>query len=323
MNDGDMTSGDAAAVRRTLGWMVVSSLLFAIVMVSVRLFLSDLPPVQTALLRYLFGICLLLPFVGKSVPLIWRSPARGALAARGLLHGIAVSLWFFSIQQIPLADVNAMLNLGPVWATIGAAVFLGERLRLRRVSAILLSFAGAMIIIKPGFAEIGLGTMAVMCTAAFFAFSDLIAKQLKRHHDDRFIILSLSVTIAAVTAPLAIAVWQPPSMMNWIGVMVIGTAATLGHVTLMRSFAGPMWAAQAGKYIQLLFVILFGIALFGEIPGVSTLVGALVVLVGVSYIAVREGRQHVEPPSDLMMAGVAPRPATDTETDSAGDEQKS
>ncbi|MEL0057888.1 MAG: DMT family transporter, partial [Alphaproteobacteria bacterium] len=191
-----------------------------------------------------------------------------------------------------LADVNAILNLGPVWATIGAALFLGERLKLRRIMAILVSFAGAMIIIKPGFSDIVPGTWAVMVTAAFFAFSDLIAKQLKARHDDNLIIMALSVTIALVSLPLAIVVWQPISLLNWLGVFVIGLAATLGHMSLMRSFAGPMWAAQAGKYVQLLFVILFGITLFDEIPTLSTLAGAMVVLSAVTYIAMREGRRR-------------------------------
>ena len=187
------------AVRHALGWMVVSCMLFAIVMVAVRMLLHDLPPTQTAFLRYVVGIGLLMPFVGRQIPQIWRSPARGGFLARGILHAIAVSFWFYSIKVIPLADVNAILNLGPVWATIGAALFLGERLRLRRIMAILVSFAGAMIIIKPGFSDIVPGTWAVMVTAAFFAFSDLIAKQLKAHHDDNLIIMALSVTIALVS----------------------------------------------------------------------------------------------------------------------------
>ena len=131
-----------------------------------------------------------------------------------------------------------------------------------------------------------------MVTAAFFAFSDLIAKQLKAHHDDNLIIMALSVTIALVSLPLAIVVWQPISPLNWLGVFVIGLAATLGHMSLMRSFVGPMWAAQAGKYVQLLFVILFGITLFDEIPTLSTLAGAMVVLSAVTYIAMREGRRR-------------------------------
>lgn len=307
----DMPPPDSGrAVRHALGWMIVSSMMFAIVMLAVRMFLHDLPATQTAVLRYTVGICLLLPFVGRMVPQLWRSPVRGALFGRGVLHALGVSLWFFSINAIPLADVNAILNLSPVWATIGAALFLGERLRLRRVMAILISFAGALIIIKPGFTTIGAGTLAVMGTAALFAFSDLIAKQLKAHHDDRFIILSLSVTITLVSLPFALAVWQPMSLLNWIGILIIGVAATLGHVTLMRSFAGPMWAAQAGKYIQLLFVILFGIALFDEIPTASTLLGALVVLAGVSYIAMREGQRKA---AQDGAAGQMPRQATSEE----------
>ena len=206
------------AVRHALGWMVVSCMLFAIVMVAVRMLLHDLPPTQTAFLRYVVGIGLLMPFVGRQIPQIWRSPARGGFLARGILHAVAVSFWFYSIKVIPLADVNAILNLGPVWATIGAALFLGERLRLRRIMAILVSFAGAMIIIKPGFSDIVPGTWAVMVTAAFFAFSDLIAKQLKAHHDDNLIIMALSVTIALVSLPLAIVVWQPISPLHWLGV---------------------------------------------------------------------------------------------------------
>ena len=65
------------AVRHALGWMVVSCMLFAIVMVAVRMLLHDLPPTQTAFLRYVVGIGLLMPFVGRQIPQIWRSPARG------------------------------------------------------------------------------------------------------------------------------------------------------------------------------------------------------------------------------------------------------
>ena len=113
------------AVRHALGWMVVSCMLFAIVMVAVRMLLHDLPPTRP-----------------RSCAMSWNRPAdavrrtansadlalagaRGFLA-RGILHAIAVSFWFYSIKVIPLADVNAILNLGPVWATIGAALFLGE-----------------------------------------------------------------------------------------------------------------------------------------------------------------------------------------------------
>ena len=297
-------TGDAAleradntrAVRAALGWMVVSCLMFALVMVSIRLFLVDLPSEQSVFLRYLIGALMLLPVIGRSATRIVTSPVRGLMGVRALLHGLAVYTWFFGVLRIPLAEVNAMLNLGPVYATIGAALFMGERLRIRRIAAISISFVGALIIIKPGFAEINLGTIAILVTAPLFAASDLIAKRLKAFDDDKMIIFSLSVGIAAFMMIPAIGVWQPITPTNWIGIMAISIAATLGHITLMRSFSGPMWAAQTGKYMQLLFVVLFGIALFDEIPALSTLLGALVVLAAVSYIAVREGRSRAAGP---------------------------
>ena len=286
-------SGDeSSAVRLSLAWMVLSSLLFALVMASVKLFLTDLPPVQTVFLRYIVGILLLIPLVVGTLGNFSIGESWKMLMVRALCHALAVLLWFYSIMQIPLAEVNALLNLGPVYATIGAAIWFGEALKLRRMLAIVISFVGALVIIKPGFAEVNLGTLAVMLTAPLFAASDLIAKSLKKHHDDNFIIIAMSAGIAVATAIPAMLVWQPMSVMNWVGVLAIGITATLGHVTLMKSFRGPMWAAQTGKYIQLLFVVLFGITLFDEIPLMSTIAGALVVLGAVSYIAFREGRRE-------------------------------
>ena len=283
----------ARAVRLALGWMVISCLMFALVMVSIRLFLVDLPSEQTVFLRYLIGALMLLPLMWRAAGRVFTSPVRGLMAVRALLHGLGVYSWFFGVLRIPLAEVNAMLNLGPVYATLGAVLFMGEKLRIRRIAAIFVSFIGALIIIKPGFTEISLGTIAILITAPMFAGSDLIAKRLKEFENDRTIIFSLSAGIAAFMMVPAIGVWQPISTTNWIGIMAISVAATLGHITLMRSFSGPMWAAQTGKYMQLLFLVLFGIALFDEIPAISTLVGALVVLAAVTYIAFREGRNCV------------------------------
>ena len=281
---------EAVEIRRSLAWMILSCLLFAFVMAAVKLFLTDLPPVQTVFLRYVVGILLLIPLVAGTLGGLSVGANGKMLVVRAICHALAVLFWFYSIMRIPLAEVNALLNLGPVYASVGAAIWFGERLKLRRMMAIAISFAGALAIIKPGFAEINLGTIAVMLTAPLFAVSDLIAKSLKQHYDDNIIIIALSAGIAMATAIPAVLVWQPLSLMNCVGILAIGISATLGHVTLMKSFRGPMWAAQTGKYIQLLFVVLFGIMIFDEIPVMSTIIGALVVLGAVTYIAFRESR---------------------------------
>jgi len=277
-------------------WMLVSCLMFATVMAAIRMFLVDLPPEQTVFLRYFVGAGLILPLVASRLPALARTKHKGKLVLRCLLHGLGVYTWFYAVLKVPLADVNALLNLGPIYATLGAVILFGEKLKLRRILAIVISFAGALIVIRPGFSEFNMGTLAILMAAPLFAFSDLIAKGLKAYHDDHLIIFSLSTGISALLLIPALYAWTPLNESQWLGVMVIAVCATIGHVTLMRAFRGPMWAAQSGKYIQLVFVTSYGFFLFGEIPAISTIAGALIVCGAVSYLAFRESQLRTPKP---------------------------
>ena len=284
------------AVIRSICWMLVSCLMFATVMACIRYFLSDLPPEQTVFLRYLIGVGLMAPLVFARLPELATTHHRGKFVLRFLLHGLGVYTWFYAVLRLPLADVNALLNLGPIYATLGAVLLFGERLRLRRMMAILISFMGALIVIKPGFAAFTLGTLAILATAPLFAFSDLIAKELKAHHDDNLIIFALSLGISALLLVPALYVWLPMDGSEWFGICAVAVCATIGHVTLMRAFRGPMWAAQSGKYVQLVFVVGYGIVLFDETPTLSTLIGAVIVCSAVTFIAIRQSQLSREKP---------------------------
>ena len=78
---------------------------------------------------------------------LWRVEQVGPIFAfRGVVHTIAVTLWFYAMARIPIADVTAMNYLSPVYVTLGAALFLGETLAMRRLVAVLGALVGAMII---------------------------------------------------------------------------------------------------------------------------------------------------------------------------------
>ena len=148
MTGSDVSAATPLDVRRTLAWMVASCLLFALVMVCVRLFLVDLPPIQTVFMRYVVGILLLMPLVAGSLRSARLKDSWRMLFVRAVCHALAVLCWFYAIMRIPLAEVNALLNLGPVYATLGAALYFGEKLRLRQITAIMVSFLGALVIIS-------------------------------------------------------------------------------------------------------------------------------------------------------------------------------
>lgn len=81
------------------------------------------------------------------------------------MHAVAVMLWFFAMTQIPLAEVTAMNYMTPVYVTLGAALFLGEKLAFRRIAAILVALIGVLIILRPGFREVSSGHLAMLGTA--------------------------------------------------------------------------------------------------------------------------------------------------------------
>jgi len=283
---------DSEGVIAALAWMMGGVLMFAGVMLTVRLLLIDVPTTQTTFLRYAIGALILVPFVGRFSFSFFKSNHRTLFVIRACLHGAAVFLWFFAVLHAALADVNAMLNLVPVYVVIGAAVMFGEILTMPRMITILVSFAGALLIVRPGFAEINIGMLAIFAAGPAFASSELIAKKLKADYDDNMIIITLSMLIALLLFIPAMLVWQPMTLSQWFGVCLIGLLATLAHVAIMRSFRGPMWASQSGKFIQLLFVAAFGFILFDEIPAMTTWAGAFLVLSSISYIAFVEARKH-------------------------------
>src|SRR3546814_1000695 len=104
-------------------------------------------------------------------------------------------LWFYAMSRIPLAEVTAIGFTNPVFATVGAAIFLGETLRLPRITAVVVGLFGALLIVRPGFAEVDPGAAAMLIAAPIFAASDLIAKVLTRRESGPAVVAYLSLFV--------------------------------------------------------------------------------------------------------------------------------
>ncbi len=147
-------------------WMLASGLCFVAVNGIVRYLGTDLPAAQSAFLRFAWGVLFLLPTLGgvlrQGLP-----PGTGPLfLGRGVVHGFAVIFWFYAMARLPVAEVTAIGYLNPVIVTVGAVVFFGERLALRRILAIVVALLGALIVLRPGLREILPGHLAQLCAAS-------------------------------------------------------------------------------------------------------------------------------------------------------------
>lgn len=283
-------------------WIVLSGLIFSSFMALVRLVGTSMDPIQVSFLRYAFGLLFLLPFFLRVTAVDLRAMRWKLHLLRGLMHGTGVMLWFYAMSRIPLAEVTAIGFTAPVFATVGAALFLGERIRLPRITAVAIGLMGALIIVRPGFADVDPGAVAMLIAAPIFACSDLIAKALTRRESGPAVVAYLSIIVTLVTLVPALSVWQWPTPQEWAVVICIAGLATLGHLAMTQGFkVGEISAIAPARYIQLLWSALIGFALFSEVPEVWTWVGAAIIVSAAIYIARREalarerGRQTVTP----------------------------
>ncbi|WP_299841505.1 DMT family transporter [uncultured Jannaschia sp.] len=281
-------------------WMLLTGVLFVMVTAVVKFAGENLPAAESAFLRYLIGFVFLIPFARSALTV--RMPARqvALFAGRGLVHAIGVMCWFYSMTQIPIAEVTAMNYLNPVYVTLGAAMFLGERLAWPRICAVLAALAGTVVILRPGLRAVEMGHLTMLVTAALFGASYLLAKPLSDRYPAGLVVAMLSVFVTLGLAPFAIAVWVTPTVSEvfWMGVVAL--FATAGHYTMTRAFAAaPVSVTQPATFLQLIWAVLLGWAFFEESPDLWVVVGATIIILSVTFIAWRESRRSraITPPS--------------------------
>ncbi len=282
-----MTSSNSSL--RGILWMMLTGLMFVAVTAIVKHIGTDVPAAQAAFLRYLLGLVFLLPMIRPILNARLSHRQLGMFGLRGLAHSLAVILWFFAMARITVAEVTAMNYLNPVYVTLGAALFLGERLPLRRLIAVGAALLGAAIILRPGFRELGPGHFAMLFTAVLFAISYLLAKVSSGEVSASVVVGMLSITVTIGLAPFAYAVWVPVSLTNLGWLFLVACFATAGHLTMTMAFASaPLTVTQPVTFLQLVWATLLGIFLFGDPLDIWVLIGGAVIMAAVTFITWRE-----------------------------------
>ncbi len=269
--------------------MVFTGVMFLGVTAVVKHIGSDVPAAQAAFLRYVLGLVFLLPMI-KPILAAHLTPRQKKLFwARGFVHTLAVILWFFAMARIPIAEVTAMNYLSPVYVSLGAALFLGERLPPRRLAAVILALIGAIIILRPGLRAVEIGHIAMLVTALCFAAGYLIAKQMSGEVSAPVVVGMLSITVTVGLAPFAAAVWVTPTLAQLGWLFLVACFATAGHYSMTLAFAAaPLTVTQPVTFLQLVWAVVLGAVVFGEAIDGWVILGGAVIMGSVSFITWRE-----------------------------------
>ncbi|MGD9878751.1 MAG: DMT family transporter [Reyranella sp.] len=281
---------------RGILWVAVSGVLFALLNVFTLIPAEHLNSYVMAFLRYLFGALFLLPIILRlGVYRSFHSRRVPLHIFRGALHTSGMMLWFIGLPLITLAEITALGFTGPIFVTIGAALFLGEDVRLRRWIAVAVGFAGAMIIIRPGFGEIGIGALCVLASTPIFSASNLMSKALARTDSANTIVIWQNAVIVVCAAPFALAFWQTPYWTDLLWFMAAGLCGTLGHICQQRGYQlADITLLQPIGFLSLIWNTLMGFFLFTQKPDVWTFVGAAVIFSSAMYISHREAVRRAQ-----------------------------
>ncbi len=269
--------------------MLASGLSFVWVNGIVRYLGTDLPAAQSAFIRFAWGALFLSPqlfaILRRGIPpKIWKLHL-----GRGVFHVAAVLMWFFAMARIPMAEVTAIGYLNPVLLTLGTALFLGEKLALRRILAIGVALLGALIVLRPGLREVTQGHFSQVGAACCFAASYLFAKRLSTLVGAAQAVAVLSLLVTLGLAPLAAWVWVPVSLSQLLWLAVVAVCATSGHYCMSRAFAlAPVTVTQPVVFLQLVWASLTGVFVFGEAFDPFVMLGGGVIVASVTYITWRE-----------------------------------
>lgn len=291
---------------RGILWVAFSGVLFAALNVFTLIPAQHLNPYVMAFLRYFFGALFLVPIVMRLG--LYRSLHTRRMPlhiSRGAIHTAGMMLWFVALPLTTLAEITALGFTGPIFVTIGAALFLAEKVGPRRWMAVIVGFIGAMIIIRPGFGDIHLGVICILISTPIFSASNLISKALARTDSSTTIVIWQNIVIVVCALPFALWFWQTPGWIDIGWFLLAGLAGTLGHICQQRGYQlADITLLQPIGFLSLIWNTMLGYFLFFQKPDVWTFVGAAVIFASALYISHREAVRR----SQIKTAGTQANP---------------
>jgi drug/metabolite transporter (DMT)-like permease len=270
-------------------WMVLTTILFVAVTATVRYLEGEVPAPQAAFLRYAIGTVLLIPSLISLIKVKPNKSLMNKFLLRGLVHSFGVTLWFYAMSVMPVAEVTAIGFLTYIFVSIGACIFFKEKLHKHRITAVIISFIGALIILRPGFKVIESGQFSMLMATIVFTASYLIAKIVSKERTSAEIVAMLSIFTTIFLIPSAIYSWEPISLKALLILAFTALIATIGHITMTQAIkAAPMVVTQPILFLQLVWASMIGFFLFDEQFDLYVIIGGTVIMICVCYVSYRE-----------------------------------
>jgi drug/metabolite transporter (DMT)-like permease len=244
---------------------------------------------QITLFRNVFGLVSVAAIMLWSERRIPGTPWFWLIALSCILHVASMLAFILGLSHLPLNESAALSFAAPLFVTVGAALFLGERVRARRWSAVAAGFVGVLIILRPGVVPVSLGAALILLSCMAGAAVTLMFKNLAGHERPTTLIFYQCLIASAFSAPGAAWVWVTPDIPTFAALVSTGLIGTLGWLAFLRACKlVDASAIQPIEFVKLPSTAFFAYLMFGEVPDKWVWLGAAVIFSSTLYIAHRE-----------------------------------
>ena len=295
-------------IRRGIGYMIVSVFIFAGVNALVKWLVADYPVTQVVFFRCVFAL----------VPCVVLVPTHGGWACfrtkrlrdhilRAGSQFTSMICIFTAFRMMPLADAVAIQFASPLFLTVLSIFLLGERVGIHRWSAVLVGFAGVLIMIQPGpgMFENGGGALFALVNAVMSASVTIAMRRMSLTESTTTLVVYQGIVTALLSICLLPFGWVHPSWFDLMLLVGVGVCSGAGQYCWTQAFRfAPAAVAAPFSYTSMIWALSFGFLLWGDVPTPMLLAGAAVVAGSGLYILYRETVRRV-PPTDQRPAAAA------------------
>lgn len=275
-------------------WMVLCTGFQAMASGLVRLLSGDINIFQLLLFHGIIGSTLMLPYIARLPKGTMRRALnyKGLYFSRGLLSFIGMAASFYAYAIMDIANVQALLFTTPLFTILLASLILGELVGIRGWLACLIGFAGAMIIVRPGFTDLNLGAIAALGAALMFAAANIVIRKLSATENAVMITVAANLVIVPLALGPAIVNWVTPAWSDVPLILAMGLLFMMAQIFLTLSIgAADARIVQSINFLRLPWAVLIGWVLFTELPDFWTYIGAVVIFAAAYDVLMRERRK--------------------------------
>lgn len=257
---------------------------------------------QVLLIRSAAALIVLAPFILREGARPFReAPKPGLQITRVLFSTLEVVGFYWAVAYLPLVDVMTFYLAAPIYVTAISALFLREGVGWRRWSAVIVGFVGVIIALRPTTASWSVPALIALAGSVCFSFLLLVTRHL-RGTSDTVLVTGQTVTALVFGIALAPLHWVTPTLTDTALLALLGVVAMIAHVCVNRSLKlAPASVVVPYQYSMIVWGIVFGFIVFGDVPEIAMLVGAAIIICAGIYIFIREQARAVktEPIPDL------------------------